>query len=393
MSRFCSRARGMTGWCTSSRSETGERCRSWLRPLAVAALAGLLITASGTASLAAGVSHRHKRGIDARVVGSFEMLARVTVAVNVRGERVGKLLHRQWKIVPEGCRGSVCRLLRLDRQRSGRRHDRLTLRRVAPGHYAGRGVFDVGLRCQGRVYPRGSRVPFEITLTVRRVVVVQGIAFAKRITATYDNPARSDSTPCPLGPSHDAGRYSGTTTVPSQPVAAFTSTVNARADSASFSSTSVPGLGGAPIVALDWSFGDPASGAADASTFPDPQHQFSAPGIYSVNLTAIDANGLSSSSSSQVTAPGPPSAAFTDAEQGTSATFSFQDGSAPGIGNAPIVAWDWDFGDPGSGTQDTSSAQDPTHTFSTAGSYTVTLRVTDANGFTSSTSVAVTHSG
>lgn len=379
---------------TSSRSETGpRRCRRRRRALAVAALAGLLVSAPGTVSRAAGLPHHRRRGIDARVVGSFEMRARVTVAVNVRGERVGELLHRRWKIVPERCRGSVCRVLRLDRERSAGRHDRLTLRRVGSGYYIGTGVFYVGLRCQGRVYRRASRVPFEITLTVRRVVIVQGIAFAKRITATYDNAARSDSTPCPLGPSHDSGRYSGTTTVPSPPVASFTFAVNARSDSASFSDMSAPGLGGARIVALLWSFGDPNSGAQNTSTLPDPGHQFSTPGIYSVILTAIDANGLSSTSSSQVVAPGPPTAGFTDAEQGTSATFSFQDGSTAGIGNAPIVAWQWDFGDPGSGSQDTSSAQNPTHAFSAPGVYTVTLTVTDANGFTSSASAMVTYSG
>jgi gliding motility-associated-like protein len=45
-----------------------------------------------------------------------------------------------------------------------------------------------------------------------------------------------------------------------------------------------------------------------------------------------------------------------------------------------IVAWDWDFGDPSSGPDNTSNQENPDHTFSNAGTYTVTLTVTTNNG-------------
>jgi PKD repeat protein len=325
---------------------------------------------------------------DARVVGTFAMSARVTAAVNVRGEHVGERLARTWRVVPSDCRASVCQLLRLDRDRSGGRHARITLHRVGPGRYFGQGVFYVGLVCLGRVHPYGSRVPYQITLTVRAATRVDGIRFARQITATYVNPQRSDSTQCPLGPSHDAARYTGTASSPppSPPTVSFSTVFFPRdSDRASFTDESQAGTGEAAIVSLRWRFGDPRSGGADTSTLVAPPHLFSAPGVYAVSLTVTDANGLSSAGVQSVTAPGPPNASFTATELGPGATFSFTDGSTPGVAGAPIVAWRWAFGDPVSGAQDASTAQSPSHTFSMAGAYPVTLTITDANGFTAST--------
>jgi PKD repeat protein len=370
--------------------------RPWgIRTFLAIALCAVVVASLGAASHAAVPARKQHRprGLDARVIGTFNMVAHVTVATNVRGEHVGQVLHRVWEIVPERCRQNVCQSLQLDRERSAGLHNHLTLRRVSKGYYVGRGVFYVRLRCQGRVYRSGSRVPFTITLTVRQVTRIQGFAFARNISATYNNPARSDSTPCPLGPSHDAGRYSGTTTVPIPPVASFISVVNALHDTASFSDTSARGGGAAGIVAVSWSFGDPASGAANSSTLPDPSHQFSAPGIYQVSLTVLDKLGLSSTSTQDVTAPGPPHAAFTftPIAGGITGTYHFADGSTPGIGGARIVAWGWNFGDPNSRAANTSTLEDPTHTFTVPGIYTVTLAVVDANGYIATTTEIVSY--
>jgi len=66
----------------------------------------------------------------------------------------------------------------------------------------------------------------------------------------------------------------------------------------------------------------------------------------------------------------PPSAGFTYSTSGTEVAFTDQSSDPDGS----IVAWDWDFGDGGS-----SAVQNPTHGFA-AGSYTVTLTVTDDAG-------------
>jgi PKD repeat protein len=66
------------------------------------------------------------------------------------------------------------------------------------------------------------------------------------------------------------------------------------------------------------------------------------------------------------------------------------DGSASMDPNGKPVTLSWNFGDPASGAANTSSAVKPTHTYLRAGSYTVTLTVTDAaNLQTTTTTVAV----
>ena len=240
------------------------------------------------------------------------MFARVTVAKNVRGEHAGRLLRRRWLISPQSCSGDICQALDLDRERSAGIDESLALRRVAAGTYAGSASFYVALSCKHKTYPHGSRARYLITLSVSSAVSVQGIAFARQITATYRNPKRSDSTPCVLGPSHDAARYTGdaTSAIPSPPAASFSTQLDGAGDSAAFADTSTVAPGDAQIVSTLWGFGDPASGAGDSSIAAAPSHQFSGPGVYSVTLTVTDENGLSSTTTQLVTAPGPPTAAL-----------------------------------------------------------------------------------
>jgi hypothetical protein len=47
------------------------------------------------------------------------------------------------------------------------------------------------------------------------------------------------------------------------------------------------------IVSRAWDFGDPASGASNASTDPNPQHSYAARGNYRVTLRVTDDEGLS----------------------------------------------------------------------------------------------------
>lgn len=67
----------------------------------------------------------------------------------------------------------------------------------------------------------------------------------------------------------------------------------------------------------------------------------------------------------------------------TNLACNFTDGSSDPDGS--IAGWAWDFGD-----GDTSGAQSPSHTFAAAGSYTVSLTVTDNEGATGNTFTNVT---
>jgi PKD repeat protein len=57
---------------------------------------------------------------------------------------------------------------------------------------------------------------------------------------------------------------------------------------------------------------------------------------------------------------------------------SFTDQSTPNVGT--LTSWQWNFNDPVSGALNTSTQQNPTHFFSTAGTFVVSLTVTTSNG-------------
>jgi PKD repeat protein len=81
----------------------------------------------------------------------------------------------------------------------------------------------------------------------------------------------------------------------------------------------------------------------------------------------------------------PPTASFSDSAGPNQGEIDFSDGSFASAGS--IVAWAWTFGD-----NSTSSLQNPTHVYTTSGTYPVTLTVTDNHGHraTVSQNVSVT---
>jgi chitodextrinase len=131
-----------------------------------------------------------------------------------------------------------------------------------------------------------------------------------------------------------------------------------------------------PIVEYRWSFGD---GETDRGV--TAVHDYGDPGTYVVTLTVVDALGRTASSSQSLTvAPGVnPTALFTSSPTapvvGQVVNFNAR-GSAAAPGRT-IVKYVWDFGDGTSG----SGAQ-ASHTYGRAGTYVVTLVVTDDVGKT-----------
>lgn len=138
---------------------------------------------------------------------------------------------------------------------------------------------------------------------------------------------------------------------------------------------------GYPISGWSWNFGDPASGAANTSTSQNPSHTFTAPGIYTVCLiiTAANTSGtlcsdtLCKDVTVSISQPCDSlDANFTYATNGL--TGNFTDNSTIPSG-ATISSWAWDFGDPPSGANNTSSLQNPSHVFTAAGWYIVCLKI------------------
>lgn len=245
---------------------------------------------------------------DARVIGTFSMIAHVTTAVNVKGEHRGQVLRRTWYVTPSFCSGSRCDRLVLRRRRADGDRNRVVLYRTGPGRYSGQGAFYVALQCEGHVYRHGSRAPFRMTITVTKVATVEHLRFARSLRATYLNTQRTDTTPCPLGPSHDAASYTGklSSKLATPPAASFTYTTPTPTNgTVDFTGKATRGELGYRIKRYHWSFGDPGSGKADTSTQRDPTHTFSASGSYTVTLTVTDAEGLTGSVSHTVVVPSP----------------------------------------------------------------------------------------
>ncbi len=123
---------------------------------------------------------------------------------------------------------------------------------------------------------------------------------------------------------------------------------------------------GAP-TSWSWTFGDGGS-----STAQNPSHVYNASGSYTVALTATNSAGNNTCSQPGFVTVKPLLAQFTCSPTWGAAPLavSFTDLST----NSP-TAWSWTFGDGGS-----STAQNPSHTFTSAGNYTVSLTATNSLG-------------
>ncbi|TLZ45671.1 MAG: PKD domain-containing protein [Gammaproteobacteria bacterium] len=165
------------------------------------------------------------------------------------------------------------------------------------------------------------------------------------------------------------------------PTANFT--YSASALTVSFTDTSTDS--GGTIGSHAWTFGDGGTSSA-----PNPTHTYAAGGTYSVTETVTDSgNGSTSSKTSAVTVSGSggtPTANFTYSASGL--TVNFTDTSTDSGGSIGMHSWNFDDGN-------TSTAANPSHTYASAGTYSVSETVYDSVNNRSSTktlSITVTAS-
>ena len=184
------------------------------------------------------------------------------------------------------------------------------------------------------------------------------------------------------------GSGAGLNTAPVAVVVGPTPTTGVVGTTFSFDGTSSydPDVG--DTLTYLWNFGDGVTAAGATAT-----HSYSTVGPKTVTLTVTDNRGLASTPVSVNVNVGsssdtPPTASFTTDLPGGSGVapliVNFTDTSTDAEG--AIVAWDWDWGD-FTAHGNTANAS---HTFATAGTYTVTLKVTDLAGLTSTATTTIT---
>jgi PKD repeat protein len=164
------------------------------------------------------------------------------------------------------------------------------------------------------------------------------------------------------------------------PTAGFTATPRSgvRPLDVDFTDQSIPGSSG--ITSGQWTFGDGSTGA-----WPSTGHLYGAAGTYTVSLTVSTAAGSDTETKTNYVtvtndAVFPPTAEFSGSPTGGVAplTVQFTDASTPG--SAPITARSWSFGDGAN-----SAATNPSHVYSSAGTYTVALTVSGTSGSNTNT--------
>ena len=196
-------------------------------------------------------------------------------------------------------------------------------------------------------------------------------------------------------PSHTyaaAGTYSvsltvtdddgGSTTLTKQvavstpPVADFTTSVNGT-QLAVDATGSTDDQG---VTSYAWTFGDGGTGTGVTAN-----RTYAAGGTYDVTLTVTDATGNTATRTRQVTIVAPNAAPKATAVVTANGLTINANGSSSTDSDGTIASYAWTFGDGG-----TSSLANASHTYAAAGTYTVTLTVTDDDGATNVATQQVT---
>ncbi|MEZ4695553.1 MAG: PKD domain-containing protein [Rhodothermales bacterium] len=144
------------------------------------------------------------------------------------------------------------------------------------------------------------------------------------------------------------------------------------------------------IVSYAWNFGDGVNGTGVTAT-----HTYSTPGTYNLRLEVVDDGGARSFAVATVTVSGSgnqaPVASFTAGPtSGNAPLLVTTSANASSDPDGSIVSYEWNFGDGIRGT-----GRNASHTYLNAGTFNLTLTVTDNDGSiaTSSTTISVNGSG
>jgi PKD repeat protein len=178
-----------------------------------------------------------------------------------------------------------------------------------------------------------------------------------------------------------------TLTITPLPVAAFSFTTNTCAnESVMFQDASY--AEGEALVSWTWEFGDGSDTTIQSPDIPDVEHAYPDAGTYEASLTVVTENGCSHTTSHTVEVLQIPAAQYSFEGGCQNEAVSFTDASQPN-GGGQIASWSWNFDDPTTGGDNTSSLPNPAHFFSEADTFDVQLVVGNLNGCTDTVMHAV----
>lgn len=177
-------------------------------------------------------------------------------------------------------------------------------------------------------------------------------------------------------PTGCSSEFVGNAVVNPLPNAAFAALPSCLSSVTQFNDSSTIASGN--LISWSWYFGDGTFSSAQ-----NPSHLFPAAGNYNVSLVVTSGNGCTDSISHIIAISPEPFAAFGSNSSCFGSNALFTDLST--ISNGTVALWNWDFGD-GS----TSSDQNPSHAYGSAGTYTVTLIAASAGGCADTVSNSIT---
>ncbi|MBD3654369.1 immune inhibitor A domain-containing protein [Kangiella sp.] len=123
--------------------------------------------------------------------------------------------------------------------------------------------------------------------------------------------------------------------------------------------------GGVESYNVEWDFGDD-----NQDTGTNVSHSYALTGTYTITMTVTSGDNQQAQATREVSVVAPLNVNFTSSRNNLTVTFS-----STATGGDGSYTYSWDFGDGNS-----STAKSPSHTYSTAGSYDVTFKVTDGSG-------------
>ncbi len=138
-----------------------------------------------------------------------------------------------------------------------------------------------------------------------------------------------------------------------------------------------------------WEFGDGNDSTFTLGEDPNVAYQYSDPGDYDVSLTITTDAGYVDSVTYTVGIDPVPVANFSWDNNCEGETVQFTNLTQQN-GSGSVTFVEWDFGDPASGSDNTSDLWEPSHTYEEPGQYAVTLTVGATNGCSNTTVDTVT---